>query len=467
MNRTDAGDQISKWLESQGYRQANKDYRAYIEEYKAWYKGYFKAFHDCRVQISATTTKRLKRYSLGAAKMVCEDYASLLLNEKVTIVSDQFKALPDLLDANRFLERGNRLVEWSFALGTGALVEFMNDQSEPTIDYIRGDLIYPLNWDGDSITECAFGSMRVLGSKQDSGEGYYIQIHELRDGKYYARNAWLDDKGKQLETPEGVVEEAGPYDVPMFQIIRPNVVNIADPDSPMGMAIFGDAIDQIKAVDLIYDSYVNEFQLGKKRLMVPMGFAQLQLQDDGTMKPAFDPNDLIYQVYQVPDGSTDKLQSIDMTLRASEHETGLQRMIDLLSKKCGLGTGRYQFEAGAAKTATEVVSINSDLYQSLKRHEKNLERAIVGMVKALAVLSGISPDIDVSVSFDDSIIEDTNALTQRQVELVNARLQSRKGAIMAIYNVDEAEAERKMQEIAEDDTVGLPAVDNANDNPVE
>ena len=83
----------------------------------------------------------------------------------------------------------------------------------------------------------------------------------------------------------------------------PNAVNIADPDSPMGMAIFGDAIDQIKAVDLIYDSYVNEFQLGKKRLMVPMGFAQLQLQRR-TLKPAFDPNDLVYQVYQVPDGSS-------------------------------------------------------------------------------------------------------------------------------------------------------------------
>ena len=38
---------------------------------------------------------------------------------------------------------------------------------------------------------------------------------------------------------------------------------------------------------------------------------------------------------------------------------------------------------------------------------------------------------------------------------------------MAIYNVDEAEAERKMQEIAEDDTVGTSGVDNASDNPAE
>ena len=79
---------------------------------------------------------------------------------------------------------------------------------------------------------------------------------------------------------------------------------------------------------------------------------------------------------------------------------------------------------------------------------------------------GLDADSVIAALLHDTI-EDTNATTQRQVELVNARLQSRKGAIMAIYNVDEAEAERKMQEIAEDDTVGLPAVDNAIDNPAE
>ena len=77
-------------------------------------------------------------------------------------------------------------------------------------------------------------------------------------------------------------------------------------------------------------------------------------------------------------------------------------MIDLLSKKCGLGTGRYQFAAGAAKTATEVVSINSDLYQSLKRHEKNLERHCWHGQGSGCVVRHYPPDIEVSVSFDDS-----------------------------------------------------------------
>ena len=58
-------------------------------------------------------------------------------------------------------------------------------------------------------------------------------------------------------------------------------------------------------------------------------------------------------------------------------------MLNLLSKKCGLGNDRYQFEAGGVKTATEVISEKSDLYQNLRKHELLLGPAIVDMVKAL------------------------------------------------------------------------------------
>ena len=451
----DNGNMIERWLEKEGYRLIDKDYRQYIQTARGWFEGYCADFHDYRIRVQKVQ-KKLKRYSLGAAKMVCEDYATLLLNEKVQIIADGFASLPDLLRDNRFYERGNRLVEWAFALGTGAMVEFLDAEGKPTIDYIRGDLIYPLNWDGDNITECAFGSRRVLGAKKDAGEGYYVQVHERREGAYYIRNVWLDKDGKEMATPEGVQPESGPFPVPLFQIIRPNTVNSLDPDSPMGMSIYGAAIDQLKAVDLVYDSYVNEFQLGKKRLMVPMSFTQQALQDDNTYQPIFDPNDLIYNVYQVGDSATDKITPVDMELRAEAHEQGLQRMLDLLSKRCGLGTSRYRFDGagqGAAKTATEVISEDSDLYQSVKRHEKPLERAIIGMVRALSLLSGGSPDLKVSVEFDDSIFEDTGTTIARNIQLVTAGLKSKKAAIMEIAGCDEKEAEKRLKEIASEQMI--------------
>ena len=265
---------IPQYLESLGYRTPAAGYAARIREYLNWYRGYVSDFHDYAMRVGAAR-RTLTRYRLGMAKTICEDFATLLLNEKVQIYAEGFDLLPAILERNAFMERANRLVEWTMALGTGALVEYLDGQGCPTIDYIRGDLIFPLRWDGDHITECAFGSRQVLGQGQDAAEGYYVQIHAREPEGYVIRNAFLDGEGNELPTPEGMVAVTAPAPTPLFQILRPNVVNALDPDSPMGMSVFGMAIDQLKAADLVFDSYVNEFVLGKKRVMVPQSLASI------------------------------------------------------------------------------------------------------------------------------------------------------------------------------------------------
>jgi len=446
---------ILQYLESMGYHTPAGGYAAHIREYLAWYRGYVSEFHDYAMRVGAAR-RTLTRYHLGMAKTVCEDFATLLLNEKVQIGAEGFPALPAILEKNAFMERANRLVEWTMALGTGALVEFLDAEGRPTIDYIRGDLIFPLRWDGDHITECAFGSRRVLGGGRDAVEGYYVQIHAREPGGYVIRNVYLDDAGAELPTPDGVAAVTEPSPVPLFQIIRPNIVNAVDPDSPMGMSVFGMAIDQLKAADLVFDSYVNEFVLGKKRVMVPQSLASIEMQKDGAMQPIFDPSDVLIYVYQQSQDGADDLKPLDMTLRAAEHEAGLQRMIDLLSKKCGLGTGRYRFDGSVARTATEVISEQSDLYQSLKRNEKPLQRALCGMVNALSWLTGGPPEVKTSVSFDDSIIEDAGAAVERTLKLVGGGLKSKKRAIMELTRCSEADARQQLWEIAAEQSGETP-----------
>jgi len=79
-----------------------------------------------------------------------------------------------------------------------------------------------------------------------------------------------------------------------------------------------------------------------------------------------------------------------------------------------MGTGRYKFENGVVKTATEVISDKSELYQSIKKHEIVLESALVSMVKAIGRLKGAEID-DVNIDFDDSIIQDKE--TERQTDI--------------------------------------------------
>lgn len=74
----------------------------------------------------------------------------------------------------------------------------------------------------------------------------------------------------------------------------------------MGMSVYGNSLDLLQSVDLIWDSYVNEFDLGRKRIMVPMSMAKIQMAQDGTSAPLFDPNDTTFYVYkQSDDGKND------------------------------------------------------------------------------------------------------------------------------------------------------------------
>ena len=165
--------------------------------------------------------------------------------------------------------------------------------------------------------------------------------------------------------------------------------------------------------------------------------------------------------------NSQNLTEVDMTIRAQEHELGIQRSLDLLSLKCGMGTGRYKFENGGVKTATEVISDKSDLYQNRQKNVIILEAALVGMALAVAFLDN-KAEPEVTVDFDDSIIEDTNTTIDRNIKLVNAGLRSKLTAIMEIDKCTESEAKKELARIKGDGQITGQDIDwtqtDENDN---
>lgn len=454
--------EIREWLVENKYNTATDETYSHILEWLEWYQNDVEKFHKYKV-FNGVVTKEEERYKLGMAKKVCEDWANLLLNEKVAIKAGNYeKRLQEVLDNNNFLVRANQLIEMAFALGTGAIVEYL-DGEEVMIDYIRADMIYPLSWDNGDITECAFGSVRVIDGK----EVLYLQIHRLgkvdneEDSEhYYIENRYIDrEENKELDPPEGVIPLVSTgYNRPLFQIITPNICNNIDLDSPLGVSVFANAIDQLKGCDLVYDSYMNEFVLGRKRILVPISFAKIQMEKDGVAAPAFDASDTVY--YQMP-GDRDsnlKLTEVDMSIRANEHELAVQRSLDVLALKTGLGTGRYQFDSSGVKTATEVISDKSDLYQNRQKNAIIVNAALIDMVEAIAFLDA-GREVEVSIDFDDSIIEDTNTTIDKNIKLVQGGLRSKLTAIMEINKCDEAEAEKELERIAGDNQITGQDVD--------
>ena len=415
---------IRSILEGMGYAIPPSRIYKQIETWKTWYMGYNKNFHDYQVYNGRNQVKR-RRKSLRMAKNVCEDHANLNLNERVQITVSDTKAndfIKSALEKNKFRVSANKLVEMSFALGSGAFVEHADGRGGVMIDYIRADLIFPLSWDVDTVTECAFCSIKKIGAN----EVYYLNIHILDEAGNYVIKNILSPKDPQASAPaqdeNGLLPGGMAAEIrtgsptPRFQLIGPNVANNIDLDSPLGISVFANAIDLLKSIDLVYDSYDNEFRLGKKRVMIDGALTKLSVDvQSGETVPIFDDNDT--EFYALPEltsqNSGNPIHEINMELRADAHEKALQRFLNLLAEKCGLGSDRYIFERGTAKTATEVISEKSELYQNLKKNELVIEAALVGLCRSIAEIGGMKSDFDVTIGFDDSIIEDTAAKRTR------------------------------------------------------
>lgn len=115
---------IADKLKSLGYKTVDMDFYRKVEEWKSWYIGDVKDFHRYTVYNGSSNVK-CKRYSLQMGKKIPEDWANLLMNEKVSITLEGQKEqefVDRIFEENNFLVKSNELQEKAFALGTVAFV---------------------------------------------------------------------------------------------------------------------------------------------------------------------------------------------------------------------------------------------------------------------------------------------------------------------------------------------------------
>lgn len=470
-----SNDAVIRKLNELGYSTIPEAFYSKVVEWKSWYQGNVKGFHSYRVR-NGESIVNCKRYSLGMGKKLCEDWANLLMNEKVQITLEGQKEqefIDSVLNENNFKVKVNEMQEMKSALGTVAYIprvigQEINEGGEIVpgnasgiiLDYVTIENIYPLAWQNGFISECAFSSVVTR-----NGHDYlYLQIHH-KDGSgdyvidnriYRYDNEMLSDE--QLANVKGF-ENIPPVvytgsDKRQFVIDRLNIANNFNYLLPTGIAVYANAIDVLQGVDIAYDSYVNEFRLGKKRIMVKPSAAKYL---DG--EPVFDPSDVAFYVLpeDVSDGAV--ITPIDMTLRTAEHNTGIQDQLNILSSKCGFGETYYRFDGGSVATATQVISENSTMFRTIKKHEIILKDALVELCRILLRLGNtamgavLNENVEISIDFDDSIVEDVQSEFNRDLQMLNAGIMNDWEFRAKYMNEDESTAKAalpKMQDVVDE-----------------
>ena len=460
---------LEKFLqETYGYNPEVKDVMAsYIDMWGSWYKGSVKSFHNYFIYNGKRKVNQ-KRFTMNMAKEISEDWSDILWSEKCKISMADEKSqeqFDDLIEALDLYTLINQSIEKSGGLGTESAVVSVYDiienedgmtldvtNAKTRVDLVDVDWIFPLSWTNKGITECAFGSVEYIKGKKH----IVLSVHLLNDaGNYIIKNHLFSESNGNLTEIKEVDNTINEFDtksnIKWFSIFKPLLTNNLFSNSPFGIPHYANAIDNLKAVDISFDALKNEIQDGRKRVFAR---AEMFNYDDGTQKMVFDPNDTT--IYQLPSGATkdDLIQSDSDTLRTAQQIETLNTNLNILGSKVGFGENHYHYDGTNLSTATAVVSSNSKLFRRKKKLEVGYESAIYDLVKAVCYASSqfgqynINTE-DMVIQFDDSIIEDKEAESNRAMREVQQGLKSKVEYRMQIFGETQEIAEQKIAEIKE------------------
>lgn len=456
---------------------ARENFLPYIREWQEWYKGKVASFHNYNVYNGVHKIK-VERYGLQLAKYISEKMADFLFNEKVKINLGEEKSndiLNEILEDNDFNVFMNRGIEKAFSMGTGCVVfdianitlsnkgNILNyDNAKIKMNFINADNIFPLTWDDRGIKEIGIVEYKAIS---DGNKLCILKTHTLnKQGNYVITSYrfFVDKNNNYMEDTTVAEPYVKQFDtkssLPWFFPIMPNIENNIDIYSPFGISIFANSIDVLKGIDIAYDSFVNEIQLGRKRLFASKDILRFDT-TTGHQEFVFDPQDIVFHILGEPMSGGDKeagkyIQEINGKLRIDEHIATLNTNFKLLGAKTGFGSSYLTFDEKslAPKTATEVISENSELYNMIRKHIQLLDARIRDMIYAIQHIGHITGKFDLNtddifIDFDDSILQSKKDERNEDRQDLAQDTLSRIDYYAKWRNVDEETAKEKIAEI--------------------
>ena len=417
-------------------------YYSKIREWESWWKGYDRSFHEFSESGLGGLPIKRQLYRMNMAKKICEDWASLLLNDGVRIkVGDEVgnEFVKKVFDETSFTDGANKLIEKAFAVGTGAVIlridgeedkrgGFIPETCSVSFEWVDAGHIIPISVRNGRITEAAFVSEGIIRGK----EYVYLETHLLGKDGYVIKNDFFVRENGELKLTDDKDFCSGEIHtmsrVPLFAILTPNVMNNVDSSNGMGVSVYADAIDCLKGVDLAFNNFCRDIKLGGKKV-----FINQTLVSRDEYGNVYTPDDVAQQLF-VTLGDTDLSDSMMITehnpeLRSAENAQAVQCQLNYLSFRCGLGTHHYIFESADGRTkltATQYMGERQDMRQNAAKHQKNVAAFIKDVVRALlwtavnVFRADTSVDAPISVTFDDSYFTDTESERSRDLEELKA-----------------------------------------------
>lgn len=382
--------------------------------------------------------------SINMMKKVSNQFATMVFNEQCEINVDGDKAsefIQQVFEHNDFKKNFSKYLEPMFALGGLACRPYYDaDSKQIEFSWALANAFYPLQSNTNNISECAipFVTTRTDGKKTI----YYtlLEFHEWVNAQYVISNELyrsedstrVGNKVPLSELYEDLEEEAvmGEFSRPLFAYLKPSGFNNINEYSPLGLGVCDNAINTLNRINRTYDEFDQEIIKGKRRVAVTDMLLNSRVnRETQQVEQFFDDNEDTFVA--IPGSNMDDYSVKDLTsdIRTEQYIEAINHQLKTLEMETGLSMGTFTFDMNgvrSTKTATEVVSENSQTYQTrsmqiteVEKFVKELVVSVCELAKANGLYSGEIPKYDeIGVDFNDGAFQNRDAQLNFYMKLV-------------------------------------------------
>lgn len=333
-------------------------------------------------------------------------------------------------------------------------------------EVVAPDSFFPTDIKGGRIMAGIFVDMQRV--KQNGKETAYVRLeeHQWQNGAVFITNkAYRAEKIKPgAEVPLDVIagwanlaQKANiPTDRPLFAILKMPFANQVDPHSDLPVSLYANAMDTFGEIDEKYNDFLWEVRSGRRKMFIdPRAVSQTQNTRPSDIRHYDTTDQFLMNMGPDPDSM---FADYTPEMRVEEYQQGLNVLVRMLETQIGVSAGTFDFDirSGVAKsmTATEVISNDSDTYQTIKAIQENgIKQGLIDLVHiydTYATLYGVAPagTVTPGVEFGDSIFEDTGTEFVRRKALVDAGYERPELFLAWYYGIAEEDAKKMMPEQA-------------------
>lgn len=229
--------------------------------------------------------------------------------------------------------------------------------------------------------------------------------------------------------------EFGNADRTLFSYFSIPIANNTDPESPLGVSVYARAEEQIKDADEQYGAAMWEFRSKETAVQAAREFFKKDRQGNAILPKGKERlyHDMGANISDINGKPFFNVYSPE--IRDVSFFNGYNRIIQKMEFNSGLAYGTLSDPQTVDKTAEEIKASKQRSYATVKSIQNSLENALrdlAGAIDAWMTIEGLAPPgaVDVSVSWDDSLVTDKE--TERQ--------QDRQDVALGAMGVDEYRA---------------------------